>query len=247
MTALVLDLGNTRWKLGVASRTGISDIVSGNYLEWSSIRDACSTRMNSGMRVLVSSVASPDRTQQTLQDLEAAGLGVERIGATSPLGGIIPGYRMPQQLGTDRLMAMIAVRAMTRAPFCVVDAGTAATIDFVDAAGRHLGGLILPGERMARETLLGNTFIPRDATVADGDLLGRDTATGVALGARYSVAAIVELFTAGSRALFPGETAGIFVGGGDADSVINAMSLPCTRVEHLVLQGLAELAMKRGS
>ena len=95
---------------------------------------------------------------------------------------------------------------------------------------------------MFRDCLLTNTSIPRDADIEDRALLGRDTATAVALGGRYAVAGIVERFTRGGGALFPGRTTEVFVGGGDADRLLDLMPVPCTKLDHLVLRGLAVLA-----
>ena len=42
-------------------------------------------------------------------------------------------------------------------PVCVVDVGTATTIDLVDARGRHLGGAIVPGPALMVDSLLRGT------------------------------------------------------------------------------------------
>lgn len=63
--------------------------------------------------------------------------------------GVRNGYRQPQQLGVDRWLAMLAAfhmpqRAVDQA-LCVIDCGTALTLDVLDATGQHLGGYIAPG------------------------------------------------------------------------------------------------------
>lgn len=241
MNALVVDLGNTHWKAAHVGAQGLTGVLSGPYDDLDRLREVIVVGGGNGVRALVASVAPEHRYSWFMQLAQAAGLRVERIDGGRPLGGVRPGYRKPEQLGVDRLLAMVAVRAMTQSPFCVIDAGTAVTLDFVDAGGQHLGGLILPGQRLAREALLANTAIPRDDSVEVGDRLGLDTPTGIALGGRYAVAAIAEMFLTGSRALFTGQSAAVFVGGGDADAVASALSLPCTKIENLVLRGLAEL------
>ena len=59
--------------------------------------------------------------------------------------GLRNGYRDPAQLGVDRWLAMCAAWQQFPGSLCVVDAGTAVTIDVVAADGAHSGGLILPG------------------------------------------------------------------------------------------------------
>jgi type III pantothenate kinase len=71
--------------------------------------------------------------------------------------GIRNGYRDPGQLGIDRWLALCGAYVRYRAPVCVVDAGTATTIDLVDGTGEHKGGLILPGPRLMQMALLRGT------------------------------------------------------------------------------------------
>ena len=59
---------------------------------------------------------------------------------------LINSYESPDQLGSDRWLAMIASYEINpNQAFAVVDIGTAVTIDAVNNAGIHLGGLIFPG------------------------------------------------------------------------------------------------------
>jgi len=58
-------------------------------------------------------------------------------------------YAIPDNLGVDRWLAMIAA---FQSPLkkqgeavCVIDCGTATTLDVVDVQGKHLGGMIMPG------------------------------------------------------------------------------------------------------
>jgi type III pantothenate kinase len=243
MSALLLDLGNSRWKAALAVDGDLSDICSGEHGRFDAL-DACLARQGPTVRsIWLASVADAARTDALLARLRRLPVGeVRQVRATDPMPDLRSGYRKPGQLGIDRLLAMVAVRAISREPFCVIDAGSAVTIDFVDADGQHLGGFILPGERLARDCLLANTSIPRDAEVEPDAVLGRDTATAVALGGRYAVAGIVEHFLAGRAALFPGQLAATYVGGGDAGRLMPLLPAGCIKLDHLVLRGLAVLA-----
>ena len=72
-------------------------------------------------------------------------------------GGVRNGYIIPGQLGVDRWLAVCAAFARYGAAVCVVDAGTATTIDLVTASGQHQGGLILPGLELMQSALLRRT------------------------------------------------------------------------------------------
>ena len=71
--------------------------------------------------------------------------------------GVENGYADAAQLGVDRWLAICAAYHRYQAAVCVVDAGTATTIDVVSASGEHRGGLILPGLRLMESALMRGT------------------------------------------------------------------------------------------
>jgi type III pantothenate kinase len=235
VSTLLADLGNSRWKLAVARDAGLQRLAQGGYADISGLA-AAAAQCDHG---LVASVASRDRTQAIVGCIAGAGVHLREVTSVARLGGIVSGYRDPGQIGVDRLLAMVAVRARHAGTFCVVDAGTAVTIDVVDASGVHAGGVILPGIDLARAALLEHTAIPHDVDVDQSARLGRDTPTGVAIGARYAIAGAVERCL---QAAGVGGTARVFVGGGDAERVLELMPGPCERADDLVLHGLAVVA-----
>jgi type III pantothenate kinase len=240
---ILIDLGNSRWKVVKASRGVIGEARQGLYVEIDAFSAALIELADGAGAVMLASVADHTRTDNLLSVArDVTGLSVRRVFSTDPVPGVRSGYRERGQLGVDRLLAMVAGRARCAGPFCVVDAGSAVTIDFVEADGQHLGGLILPGHRFARECLLARTSIPREAAVEPGARLGRDTPTAIELGSLYAVTGIIERFVGGSDALFPQAGTTVFLGGGDAGVLEALMPVPCKRVEHLVLSGLAVLA-----
>ena len=244
MTALLIDLGNSRWKMALARDAELEPLASGAYNDEELLRRAVQRATEDRAdRVWFASVVDPDTTRvvkSTLQD--SLQMPARQVTAADPMPDLITGYLKPEQLGIDRLLAMVAARALTQQPLCVIDAGTAVTIDFVDAAGQHRGGFILPGRRMFRECLLTNTSIPRDQQIDEKAVLGRDTATAVALAGRYAVTGIVERFVTGPHALFPGAEVHSYIGGGDADHLLDLLPRPCTKLDDLVLRGLAVMA-----
>lgn len=71
--------------------------------------------------------------------------------------GLHIAYDDPARLGVDRWLAMLAAWHDAKRAVCVVDCGSAITIDRVDASGRHLGGYIVPGLAMQAKALLSST------------------------------------------------------------------------------------------
>ena len=248
MTALLVDLGNTHWKMARLEDAEVSQVTSGRYDDFDGLRAAALGDRGGISSIWLASVVDAARTQAVVSTLqESFRVSVRQVVSTDPMPNLVSGYLKPEQLGIDRLMAMVAARARSPEPLCVVDAGTAVTIDFVDQGGQHLGGFILPGRRMFRECLLANTSIPRDSEIDRHSTLGRDTPTAVALAARYAVSGIVEHFLDGPGGLFAGVGAHIYVGGGDADHLLELLPRPCTKLDDLVLRGLAVMAAGRES
>lgn len=150
--------------------------------------------------------------------------------------GVRNGYEVPQQLGADRWAALIGARALHRGPCLVVSAGTATTVDVLDAAGNFQGGLILPGLDLMRTALAGNTAqLPADAGVFVE--LPRKTVDAVASGALNATLGAIE------RMFRPLATDGLcLLTGGAATRLLPHLSLPVRHEPLLVLEGLAQVA-----
>ena len=82
-------------------------------------------------------------------------------------GQVVNAYAEPETLGVDRWLAIVGAVARYGKPLLIWDLGTATTLDAVDADGRHLGGLILPGPRTMLESLRRDTRlkVPEDRNV----------------------------------------------------------------------------------
>lgn len=147
--------------------------------------------------------------------------------------GVTNAYdRDPARLGVDRWLAMIALRELA-ADVCVVDCGTAITIDVLQADGRHLGGYILPGLSMMADSLLRETRRVRfdPAGIVEGVSLGRNTGEAVRHGALASVVALIESVVRGRHLR-------LVLTGGDAARVAAGLSCPHELEPELLLHGL---------
>lgn len=99
----------------------------------------------------------------------------------------------PDSVGTDRLVNVLAARAMAPGPLIIVDFGTATTFDAVSADGAFLGGAIAPGLGIALEALVSRaSLLPRIALVAPPSAIGRNTVTNMQSGIVLGYAALVE-------------------------------------------------------
>lgn len=67
--------------------------------------------------------------------------------------GLTIAYKNVETLGVDRWLAMLAAKHFAQSAVCVVDCGSAITIDFINADGQHEGGYIVPGLQMMQRSL----------------------------------------------------------------------------------------------
>lgn len=63
----------------------------------------------------------------------------------------------PAALGADRIAASYGAWKLLGGPVCAVDMGTATTVNFVTSSGLFLGGAILPGIGLMRNSLQSST------------------------------------------------------------------------------------------
>lgn len=153
--------------------------------------------------------------------------------------GVTSGYRDPEKLGVDRWLALVAARKRSHQPTVIVDAGSACTIDLLDAAGRHLGGYILPGLSAMGNTLVRATHQIQEAGEIRKPCLdpGMDTLEGIASGALLALVGSVD------RVLYNLEDSGfpqasLLLTGGDAERLGPVLRHSCHVEPELVLEGL---------
>ena len=99
----------------------------------------------------------------------------------------------PQEVGADRLVNAIAVKAFYRAPAIVVDFGTATTFDVVDAAGAYVGGAIAPGINLSMDALhRAAAKLPRIDIQKPGSVIGTNTVDAMRSGVYWGYVCLVE-------------------------------------------------------
>jgi type III pantothenate kinase len=182
---LLLDIGNSRVKWALADTDqwlaeGAEPLVE-QQAEWP-LLEALEVVPLRVLAVNVAGAAVTDALQEQLRSRWQ--LPAELAATAAETGGLRNGYRDPQQLGADRWLAMLAARRAVTGAVCVVDAGTALTVDLIEADGRHLGGFILPGSELMRASLERSTGDIRQraaiaAAAADLHGPGRDTVSAI--------------------------------------------------------------------
>jgi type III pantothenate kinase len=98
----------------------------------------------------------------------------------------------PGRVGVDRLLTALAaiIREPADIPTAVINVGTAMTVDFVDKAGRFVGGAILPGPRLMARSLHDHTAKLPSIDIAAYPrklVFGANTADAIAVGIAAAV------------------------------------------------------------
>jgi len=167
--------------------------------------------------VLLSSVSDDDFNQQVadwLQSVSSATLLWAESEASAR--GLSNSYEQPTTMGVDRWLALRGAWSIAQTSCCVVDAGTAVTIDLVSETGRHMGGFILPGPHLTQAALRRDTARIRFDAIQEAMIeAGSSTAACVTAGSWLQVVGAVQWVTT----RFQPER--VLLTGGDAPALID--------------------------
>ncbi|HEX3836720.1 MAG TPA: type III pantothenate kinase [Steroidobacteraceae bacterium] len=241
---LLVDIGNTRikWSVLRGEKLGRQKALDHAGLSARDLeRHLFATRGIT--RVIAASVAGV-RLNRLLAATcrRKTGLACEFVASARNAAGLTTRYKEPWRLGVDRFVGVIAGYHMARARgACVVDVGTAMTVDLVDPLGVHLGGAIMPGPQLMVGSVLKNTagIARRASGAAQGKgMFALDTRAAIAQGARYAAAAVIDrAVTEAARMLQ--RTPLVLLTGGAAVQVEPLLHCSYVSVPDLVLRGVA--------
>jgi len=158
--------------------------------------------------------------------------------------GVVNSYDDFTRLGVDRWLAMIAgfnhKKKNPGESVCIIDCGTAVTLDVVDSKGCHLGGVIMPGLAMMQLMLTRETNDIEAFNVSQGVAGMRlENATGHAVSQGSA-----QLLIGGLEAMISRYSSGeannmlCFVTGGNGAWVAKSLAAEVLHEPLLVNQGL---------
>lgn len=149
-------------------------------------------------------------------------------------------YKNPAEVGSDRIAnAIAAVQRWPKRDLVIVDFGTANTFCAINRNKDYLGGLILPGLRIAMEALARETAkLPTVEIVKPRELVGKTTAESIQSGLYFgSLAAIQEISRRIKQDYFKSADA-LVVGTGGFARLFEGSGAFDVLAPDLVLQGL---------
>ncbi len=241
---ILLDIGNSRLKWAsledktisamqsfVGTRAGIKGALTKQFKQLKNVE-----------QVFVANVAG-DKLAEQLTDWTLAHWEVEPVFVDSEKRrfGVTNGYASAQKLGIDRWLNLVAAREQSKKTTTVIDCGTAITIDTLDDTGKHLGGLILPGLALMRQSLINGTDALNPDTDKTGfNMLATNTYTAVQTGTLYSVIATLESIISDLQQQSPDSR--FILTGGDSHELASLLPDHLLLQPDLVLRGLARYA-----
>jgi type III pantothenate kinase len=255
MSILFIDIGNTRMKWALVKAPGNIDQIEfssqGSFSEnlSSSMIELCLKNSWAIEQIICSSVISLEQTNsiQTAFNEAYPRTTWKQIDGLASISKISTSYLNPAQLGGDRRAMIIATQNLfPQKNILIVSAGTATTLDIITAKAHHLGGWILPGFSLMKDSLMqGTGRLAMDSSVIENEFpieIGIDTQSSIYQGILASQLGAIEV------AKHYAETKNIqldfiLLSGGNGKQILNhqdhsKQSIKFQYEDNLVLKGL---------
>lgn len=149
-------------------------------------------------------------------------------------------YRNPGDVGADRIAnAIAATHRFPQNNLIIIDFGTATTFCVINSQKTYLGGVILPGIRLAVDALSNNTAkLPAVEIIKAEQVIGRSTIESIQSGVYYgALGACLELIKRIKQEAFAGQEGLVLATGGFA-SMFDKQDLFDYHLPDLVLHGV---------
>jgi type III pantothenate kinase len=254
MTLLAIDIGNTRlkWAVYLRCQPGDCPVEQGVvFLEnIESLAEGDWRHLAPPAHMVGCNVAGDAVRHRVEEELELWDVQPRWIVPSAAAGGIVNGYDHPSRLGADRFVSLIGARwhALQRGParpVLVVMIGTAVTVDALDASGRFLGGLILPGHGIMLRSLESGTAGLR---VPTGEVVNfpKNTSDALTSGGTFAITGAIEHQYRELQA-HCGQQPLALVTGGAGWKVAPHLGIPHELMDSLIFDGLLVLHASRGA
>ncbi len=253
MSFLAIDVGNTRlkWALFETPQPGARVLAQGAEFLDNIDRLAETTWANlPAPSCMLGCVVASDAVKHRVEaQMEQWDVSAQWVISSAQEAGLSNGYDHPARLGPDRWVAMIGAWHRMLAmgaprPIVVAMVGTAVTVEAIDAAGRFLGGYILPGHGIMLRALESGTA---GLHVPTGEVRPFPTNTSDALtsGGTFAIAGAMERMVRHLRTHCGAEPWCVMAGGAGW-KMAPSLATPFELIDTLVFDGLLQIAAHRG-
>ena len=252
MSFLALDVGNTRLKWAQYDRPmpGAQLLAQGAvFLEnIDKLAEGDWSMLAAPSRILGCIVAGDAIKRRVVEQLDLWDVTPNWVISSNQEAGVTNGYDVPARLGADRWVAVIGAHHRLLAqglskPCIVVMVGTAVTVEAINADGKFLGGIILPGHGIMLRALESGTA---GLHVPTGEVCDFPTNTSDALtsGGTFAIAGAVQRM-ADNLLHHCGQAPVCIMTGGAGWKMAPSMSIGVDLVESLIFDGLLQIAQQR--
>ncbi|WP_394752876.1 type III pantothenate kinase [Crenothrix sp.] len=233
---LLVDIGNTRLKWGLADQGEImaTGVLVNSHISSQVLIDTWQALVSPQL-IALSCVNSP----QIIELISSAATflwphsPVIKAQSLASQCGVRNAYEQPEKLGVDRWLALIAAHHSYHQTLCIVDCGTAITVDVMTGDGNHQGGLICPGLTLMRHSLAHGTHqLPlseQNYTVG----LANSTESAIFSGILSAACGLIERVIAQQP-----KPIQLILTGGDAGIISTQLACEAIIDDNLVLRGL---------
>ncbi len=217
---LAVDVGNTNLTVGVFAGDRIVrqwrlDTDPRRSADWYARALRCPFRKVDGLpdAVAYGSVVPPLDATLEMALKKAFGVKPVAVGPRSRLGLKLK-VKTPGQVGADRVLNAVALKALAGTPAIAIDFGTATTFDCVDAAGDYIGGAILLGPNSAARALHEFTAkLPLIKIRKPATAIGKDTVHCLEAGLYFGYVGMIREVLARTMAEMGGRPTVVATGG----------------------------------
>jgi len=233
---LLVDMGNTRLKWAMVNG---EHLTTGQPLcnEWINEQNLLAVwqPLTPPQQLVIACVTASDTLELVITTARMlwSDIKIIRVRSETHTFGITNAYTPPEKLGVDRWLALVAARHTYSPPVCIVDCGTAITVDLLDAQGRHLGGFISPGLTLMKKSLAGGTAALPFSDTAYPLEPANFTEAAIYSGALLAAIGLIEQVVAKQSKQL------VILTGGDAALIAPHLSVMAIVDMDLVLRGLA--------
>lgn len=147
---LLLDGGNSQLKWAWVENGRFHEVGRAPYRDLSKLGAEWAAKAGTGVRVVGCAVCGEVKKSQVQAQIPVA---VEWLPSTAQALGIRNHYRHPEEHGSDRWFNALGSRRFSQNACVVVSCGTAVTVDALTADNHYLGGTIMPGFHLMKESL----------------------------------------------------------------------------------------------
>ena len=244
---LLLDFGNHRCKFAMLDKDGVIKYGVQSYPKKNRhlLIESLLHEYKVSNKVIISSVLDEKFKHKLIKLLNSHTINEYYFldPATNSFG-IQLDYLNPGQLGADRLAALIAADEKFRGNTCVIDCGTAITIDALSANHVHRGGVIFPGLASMQLSLNVDTDIKyHEAEKGNFNIVADTTQDAIYTGCFSAVIGGVQYVVNTMQAHYDSFDQ-VIITGGDAELMMPMLTQKVAHEPTLVVDGLSVVYRK---